>query len=96
MDIIQTVVVSAFAVAYLTELLSLPVKDFINPKLVVNVLTLPFSFIACWFLGIDDLTLAVAGFSVAFLSTALAVLINAVTSKVQVIPANRNRNQNSW
>jgi len=96
MDIIQTVVVSAFAVAYLTELLSLPVKEFINPKLVVNVLTLPFSFIACWFLGIDNLTLAVAGFSVAFLATALAILVNAVTSKAQATPEKRNRNQNSW
>jgi len=79
MDTLFSIIISGMAVAYLVELISV---TGLSPKLIKLIVTLPLSFLCCWYLGISGLTLAVAGCASAFVSLILLLL---TTQPVQVV-----------
>jgi hypothetical protein len=82
MDTLFSVLISGMAVAYLVELISL---SGLSPKRVKLIVTLPSSYLFCWYLGITGFPLVVAGCATAFVSLILLLL---VAPPVQVV---RNR-----
>lgn len=88
METLSFVIISGLAVAYTVELLAIPIKSFFNEKIFKNVLTLPFSFIACWFLGLTGFELVVASLAAGFFSTASLLFVNRPAS-IQTLTSRR-------
>lgn len=76
MDILFIVIVSGMAVSYFTEFLSNVIGEYFSPRLIKLILTLPLSFVACWFLDLQSFELVVGGFAAAFFSLALLQFVN--------------------
>jgi hypothetical protein len=76
MDILINIIVVGFAVAYLIELLTSFAESPAVVRVAKVVLTLPLSFLGCWYLDIIGFPLVVAGPAAAFVSLAVMVILN--------------------
>jgi hypothetical protein len=74
MDIFIYVILVGAAASYLVELLAL--VDSFNPKIIRLVTTLPLCYFGCWLFDIIGFQLVVCGFSAAFVSGVLSMLVN--------------------
>jgi hypothetical protein len=76
MELLINILISAFAVSYITELVSTLLSRIIDPKIVRILLTAPLSYYALWLLGSTGNPLLVAGAAVAFISLATLQIVN--------------------
>jgi hypothetical protein len=85
MDIFANVLLAGFALAYFVELLGAFLRSYRSDKLFKHLITPPLAFAACWYLNIVGFSLVVAGLATCFIATALRIVLDAITSKPQVI-----------
>ena len=76
MDTLSLVIISGMAVGYIIETLTSLLERWVSPRIIRLVLTLPFSYLATWVVGLNGALLAVSGLAAAFFSLALLLLLN--------------------
>jgi hypothetical protein len=76
MDTLSLVIISGMAVGYIIETLTSLTERWVPARLIRLSLTLPFSYLATWLLGLSGALLAVSGLAAAFFSLAVLLLLN--------------------
>jgi hypothetical protein len=72
-------------VSYLIEFISSVLSTRISTKLVKQVLTIPLSYISCWFFDITGFALAVSGLATSFVALLLLLIANKLSDPVTVV-----------
>jgi hypothetical protein len=84
MELLIYVIVSGMAVSYLIEFIS-SVLSRVSAKLIKQVLTIPLSYISCWFFDVTGFALAVSGLATSFVALLLLLIANKLSDPVTVV-----------
>ena len=80
MDTLSLVIISGMAVGYIIETLTSLLDRWVSSRIIRLSLTLPFSYLATWVVGISGALLAVSGLEAAFFSLGVLLLLNKPAS----------------
>jgi hypothetical protein len=85
MDIFITIVIAGFAAGYIVEFFGSLLGRWLSIKLIKQLFTLPFSFVALWVLGIHDPVIFVYTAASGFISLAIMAFVSKPVEVTQVV-----------
>jgi hypothetical protein len=85
MELLIYIIVSGMAVSYLIEFISSFSSEIISTRLLKQILTIPLSYISCWFFDIDGFALVISGLATSFVALLLLLIANKLSDPVTVV-----------